>query len=219
MHRERPELSRATVLAAAVRLADAEGLERLSMRRLGQALGVEAMSLYHHVEDKEDLLDGMVEEALAEVELPRPGEPWRPGMVRRARSTLAMFRRHPWAVQLVDSRTRPGPVTLAHHDAVLRCLREDGFPLALAAHAFSAIDSYLHGFALQHAKLPFEGSEELEALVGEIQRGMPADAYPFLHELMRDHVLQPGYDFDDEFEYGLELLLDGLERALGLTRS
>jgi hypothetical protein len=172
------------------------------------------MSLYKHVANKSDLLDGMTDLVFAEIDLPSEGTPWRPAMRDRAISARAALRRHPWATALVSSRTSPGPATLHHHDTVLRTLRSADFPVPLAAHAFSAIDSYVYGFALQEATLPFETSEEAAEVAQAMFARMAAGRYPHLTELTVEHVLQPGYDYGAEFEYGLDLILDGLERAL-----
>lgn len=209
----RPALTRDRVLRAAVELADDDGLAKLSMRRVGQAVGVEAMSLYHHVANKEDLLDGMVDLVFAEIELPAEAEEWRPAMRRRALSARAALSRHPWATALMDSRRSPGPATLRHHDAVLASLRAGGFSVVMAAHAISLLDSYVYGFSLQEDALPFEGTEEAAEVARAMLEAMPSEEYPHLAELAREHVLQPGYDYADEFEFGLELVLNGLERA------
>jgi len=169
------------------------------------------MSLYHHVANKEDLLDGMVDLVFGEVELPSRKGDWRSAMRRRANSFRAVLAGHRWVVGLVDSRTAPGPATLRHHDAVLGCLRAAGFSVELAAHAFATIDSYLYGFALQERNLPFEAGEETTELAEAILAQLPTDEYPHLVELAVERVLQPGYDFGDEF--ALDLVLDGLERA------
>jgi AcrR family transcriptional regulator len=209
----RMPLTRQRVLEAAVGLADDSGIESLTMRKLGQALGVEAMSLYHHVANKEALLDGMVDLVFAEIELPAAGTDWKPAMRRRALSARAALRRHPWAIALMESRGTPGPANLRHHDAVIGCLRAAGFSVALTAHAYSLLDAYIYGFALQEATLPFRTPEETAEVAQSIMAAFPADAYPHLTELAVQHVLQPGYDYGDEFGFGLDLILDGLERA------
>jgi AcrR family transcriptional regulator len=210
----RVPLSRERVLQAAVSLAGSGGIEALTMRRLGQELGVEAMSLYRHVANKEDLLDGMVDAVFAEIELPPEGTDWRTAMRQRALAVRAALNRHPWATPLMQSRSTPGPATLHHHDAVIGTLRSAGFPIALVAHAFSALDSYIYGFALQERSLPFETGEETAELAESIMASFPAGDYPHLVELTVEHVLQPGYDYGEEFEFGLDLILDGLEQAL-----
>jgi AcrR family transcriptional regulator len=210
----RTPLTRERVLHAAVALADASGSESLSMRKLGEAVGVEAMSLYHHVASKEDLLDGMIDVVFAEIELPVGGEDWRTAIRRRAISARRVLSRHGWAIGFMESRGSPGPATLRHHDAVIGCLRDAGFSIELAAHAFSVLDSYIYGFALQERSLPFATPEETAELAQDILAGFPADKYPHLAELTTQHVLRPGYDYRNEFEFGLDLILDGLERQV-----
>ena len=211
----RARLSRERVIRAAVARADAGGIESLSMRKLGEELGVEAMSLYTHVANKDDLLDGMTDAVFAEIELPSEGVDWRTAMRDRAMSTRSVLARHPWATPLMQSRTHPGPATLRHHDTVIGTLRRAGFSIALTAHAFSALDSYLYGFALQQTSLPFETGEETAELAEAIMAPFEAGQYPHLTELTVEHVLLPGYDYGHEFEFGIDLLLDGLERAVG----
>ncbi len=211
----RMALNRERVLAAAMALADEHGLGALTMRKLGEDLGVEAMSLYNHVASKVDLVDGMIDRVFAEIDLPVTGTDWRVAMRERTVSAREALTRHPWATALMDSPAEPGPVTLRHHDAVIGCLRQGGFPVALAAHAFSLLDSYLYGFCLQETALPFDASDDMEAVVESILGGLPEDEYPHLRELTVEHVLQPGYDYGDEFAFGLDLILDALEIHLG----
>ncbi|MEU3572574.1 TetR/AcrR family transcriptional regulator [Kitasatospora sp. NPDC036755] len=206
----RTPLSRERVIRAAVELADEKGSAALTMRAIAQPLGVEAMSLYHHVAGREDILDGMVDAVFGEIELPPLGTDWKSSMHRRAVSARAALLRHPWAIGLMDSRVRPGPATLRHHDAVLGALRTGGFSVPMTAHAVSLIDSYLYGFVLQEVALPFKGGAESAEVAGAILDGMPADAYPHLAELATEHVLKPGYDYADEFAFGLALVLDAL---------
>lgn len=210
---QRIPLSRERVLRAAIDLADGEGIAALSMRKLAQALGVEAMSLYNHVANKDDLLNGMVDLVFSEIGLPEGGD-WKTAMRQRALSARDTLKRHPWAIALMESRSQPGPATLRHHDAVLGCLRAGGFSIPLAAHAYSLLDSYIYGFALQQASLPFQSPGETAGMAERFLRQFPSDDYPHLAELTLQHVLQPGYDYADEFTYGLDLILDGLERAL-----
>jgi AcrR family transcriptional regulator len=213
----RVPLSRERVLRAAVALADDSGLESLTMRKLGEVVRVEAMSLYNHVANKGDLLDGMVDLIFSEIHLPSAGVDWKTAMRQRAISAREVLSRHPWGIGLMESRPTPGPATLRHHDAVLGSLRQGGFSIEMAAHAFSALDSYIYGFALQEASLPFDTAEETAEVAQMILKQLPADEYPYLAELTIEHVLQPGYDYGDEFEFGLDLILDGLERARNLT--
>jgi AcrR family transcriptional regulator len=209
----RAPLSRDQVLRAAVTLADEGGIGALSMRKLGQALGVEAMSLYNHVAGKSDLLDGMIDVVFGEIGLPSGDDGWRQAMRRRAISAREVLGRHRWAIGLMESRHSPGPATLRHHDAVLGCLREAGFSVELTAHAYSLLDSYIYGFALQEASLPFDTGEEAAQVAQEIAEMMPGGQYPYLAEMAAVHVMQPGYQYGREFETGLDLILDALERA------
>ena len=209
----RPGLTLDRIVEVAIELADERGLAGLSMRKVADQLGVEAMSLYHHVANKEALLDAMVDAVFAEIDLPESGEPWRPAIERRCHSARAVLRKHRWAIGLLDSRSNPGPATLRHHDAVLGCLRLDGFSLSLAAHAVAVLDSYTYGFAVQEAALPFDGSEGAAELAAEMLVQLAA-GYPHLAEIATDHVMQPGYDFGNEFDWGLDLILDGLEQRL-----
>jgi AcrR family transcriptional regulator len=207
----RSRLSREKVLGTAIALADESGIESLTMRRLGEALGVEAMSLYNHVANKEDLLNGMVDAVFNEIELPSHSDRWKTAMRKRSFSFRAALSRHPWATGLKDSGTNPGPATLRHHDRVIGTLRNAGFSIAMTAHAFSAVDSYIYGFAMQEKSLPFSTEEETVAMAHVMLAGLPANEYPYLAELTADHVLQPGYHYADEFPLGLDLILDGLE--------
>jgi AcrR family transcriptional regulator len=209
----RTPLTRERILRAAVALVDRDGVGALSMRRLARELGVEAMSLYHHVAGKDALLDGMVDLVFGEIELPAAGIGWKTTMRRRAVSARAALRRHPWAINLMESRRTPGPANLRHHDAVIGCLRRAGFPVALTARAYSLLDAYIYGFAVQEASLPFDTPEETAEVAQAIMAELSAGTYPHLAELASEHVLQPGYDYGDEYEAGLDLILDGLERA------
>jgi AcrR family transcriptional regulator len=176
-------------------------------------VGVEAMSLYNHVANKVDLLDGMIDGIFAEVRVPSGDIDWQSAMRERAMSMREVLARHRWAIGLMESRSAPGPATLRHHDAVIGVLRTAGFTVALAAHAYSALDSYIYGFALQERSLPFDTAEETAEMAQAFLAQFPAEEYPHLAELTVRHVLQPGYDYGDEYLFGLQLILDGLERA------
>ena len=202
------------MLRAALVLADAGGIDSLTMRRLGQDLGVEAMSLYNHVANKDDILDGIVDLVFGEIALPSGRADWNTAMRKRAISARDALLRHPWATSLMQSRTRPGPATLRHHDSVLASLRTAGFTLVMAAHAVSVIDGYIYGFALQKINLPLQGPEQV-AEVGESILRQLAGEYPHLAEMITEHAMKPGYDYADEFDFGLDLILDGLERRRG----
>ncbi len=206
------------MLGTAVALARREGIESLSMRKLAQELGVGAMTLYHYVPNKERLLDGMVDIVFAEIELPPTGVDWRSAMRLRALSTREVLNRHRWAVGSMESRAVPGPASLRLHDAVLGCLREAGFPVELAVQAYSVLDAYIYGFALQEKTVPFETAEESAAVAAEQVRHLTATAgdgfvadFPYLAEVVGGYVAEVGYDFAHAFEYGLELILGALD--------
>lgn len=210
----RRSLSRDRVLEAAVAIADRDGLPALTMRRLGEVLGVEAMSLYNHIANKEQLLDGMVDAVFSEIQVPSADGDWKSAMRARAVSAREALLRHRWAIGLMESRAAPGPATLRHHDRVLGCLRSAGFSVPLAAHAFSLMDSYIYGFLLEESSLPFQTPEETADLAEAILGGLPASEYPYMRELTAEQVLKPGYHYGDEFEFGIDLILDGLDREL-----
>jgi len=199
------------VLSSAVALADVTGIDSLTMRKLGQELGVEAMSLYNHVANKDDILDGMVDLVFGEIEIPDGATDWKTAMRRRAISAHQALLRHPWATSLMQSRTKPGPATLRHHDRVLGSLRGAGFSVVMAAHAFSVIDGYVYGFALQQINLPLQSRDQVAEVGQGILRQLAGD-YPHLAEMITDHAMKPGYDYAEEFEFGLDVILDGLDR-------
>jgi AcrR family transcriptional regulator len=212
----RAPLDRERVLRAGIALADGGGAGELTMRKLAKALGVEAMSLYNHVANKTDLLDGMIDIVFGEIEAPVAGGDWKAELRKRAVSTRAALNRHPWAIGEMEGRTDHGPNNLRLHDAVLGCLRAAGFSVEMTVHAMSVQDAYIYGFALQQADMASETPEDFAA---EAQRQMVdyAEAladYPHLVEVVGGHVAKAGYDYDGEFIYGLNLILDGLERLL-----
>lgn len=211
---ERVPLSRELVLRRAVEIADADGLTTLTMRSLAQALGVKPMSLYHHVANKDEILDGIIDLVFAEIELPAEGRDWRAEITRRARSAREVLARHPWAIGLLESRSTPGPATLRHHDAVLGTLRRAGLSVAMTAHAYALLDAYVYGFAVQEAALPFVGRDGAGEAAAAIAAQFTPDQYPHLVEIATEHVMRPGYDFGDEFEFGLGVILDALENAV-----
>jgi len=204
-------------MSAALGLADTSGIDSLTMRNLGRQLGVEAMSVYNHVANKEDILDGIVDLVFSEIELPTEGAEWKPAMRNRAISAHEALLRHPWATSLMQSRTNPGPATLRHHDTVLRTLRKAGFTVVMAAHAFSVIDGYVYGFALQQINIPLQTPEQV-AEVGEGILRQLAGTYPHLAEMITEHAMKAGYDYAEEFQFGLDLILDGLEEAIKAPR-
>jgi AcrR family transcriptional regulator len=207
----RARLSRELVLHAAMALADEGGLPAMTMHGIGEGLGVEAMSLYRHVRNKDDILDGLADLVYGEIDLPDADADWRTAMRRRAQSTRDVLARHPWAVDLMESRTSPGPANLRHHDAVLGILRRAGFSSAVATHAYNLLDSYIYGFALQARSIPVATPEAL-AEVGEVLIGqLPGDEYPNLKAVGAD-LMASGFDYGAEFAFGLDLILDALDR-------
>jgi AcrR family transcriptional regulator len=214
---ERVPLSRERVLRAAVSVADGGGIAALTIRSLAQELGVQPMSVYHHVANKDEILDGIVDIVFGEIELPTPGRDWREEMRRRAGSARRVLRSHTWALPLLESRTSPGPANLRHHDTTIATLRAAGFSRELTAHAYALLDAYVYGFAVQEASLPFEGPDSVAEVAEPIMALMSSGEYPHLVDMATDHYLLPGYDFGNEFEFGLELVLDGLQRSLPLS--
>lgn len=204
-------LSKRRVVAEAVRLADREGVGGLSMRRLAGELGVGAMSLYHYVASREALLDGMIDVVFEEIELPTDGAGWQSAMRARAISARQVLARHPWAISLMDSRTTPGPAHLRHREAITACLRRAGFTVVMATHATWLLDSYVYGFAVQGASLPFETADELAHMVEDVYLPqLPADEFPYLSESAAE-LVAAGYDPAQEFLFGLDLVLAALE--------
>jgi AcrR family transcriptional regulator len=203
-------LSRERVLDAAVRLADEAGIEALSMRRLGQALGVEAMSLYNHVANKDDLLDGMLELVAAEFEL-AAGDDWKRAVRRSTIAVHDALLRHRWACNLLVSRSTVTPVRLRQSESVLASLRRGGFSVELTHYAYHALESHIVGFTLWQLSFPFKTNEELLVLGRRFLAGLAVDEYPYFAEHVRHH-LAPEHPEQSAFEFGLDLVLDGLER-------
>jgi len=214
---KRAPLSRARVVDAAAAVADEAGIDGVSMRSVGRRLGVEAMSLYHHVDGKEQLLDELADWVFARIQSPPLDAAWREAMTARAHSQREVLSAHPWGLSLVESRRTPGPAVLEHHNAVLGCLRRNGFSVRLAAHAFSVLDAYVYGFVLTEQRLPFEADETVEEFATEL--ALPTEQYPYMVEFVTEHVLGRDYAYGDEFEHGLEMILDALAaRYPGVTR-
>jgi AcrR family transcriptional regulator len=211
---KRVPLSRERVLRGAVAIADATGIGSLTMRSLAHELGVKPMALYYHVANKEEILDGIVDLVFSEIERPSADGDWRSEITRRAESARQVLRRHPWAIGLMESRKSPGPETLRHHDATIGTLRAAGFSVEMTAHAYALLDSYIYGFALQEASLPFEGPDTVVDVAEPMLQQFPADAYPNFVEMATEYILKPGYDFGNEFEFGLDVILDALARSL-----
>jgi AcrR family transcriptional regulator len=206
----RAPLSRERVLRAAIALADEGGIESLTMRGLGQALGVEAMSLYNHVSNKDDLLDGMVDVVVGDIVVPPSGTDWRIAMRARCISAHEILLAHPWAALQITSRFTIGPGMTRYLDATLGRLREGGFSVDGALDAWNALDSHLYGFTLQELNLPFE-VEQSSAVSASVLPQIPAEQFPYVVEVI-GHVMAHGRR--EDFQFGLDLILDGLERRL-----
>jgi AcrR family transcriptional regulator len=205
----RRALTRNRVLRAGIRLADKSNIESLSMRKLAQALNVEAMSLYNHVANKEDLLNGIVDIVIGEVDVPKISDDWRHAMRQRANSAHKVLLQHPWASMQIVSRINVGSKMLRYVDATLGCLREAGFTYEMADHAWNAMDSHIYGFTLQELNFPFDSSEYAD--VAEDYLAMiPVKQYPYLNALSQQ-VIDGSYNGVHDFEFGLDLILDGLE--------
>ena len=215
--RRRTPLSRERVLRAAIALADERGAQELTMRKLAKELGVEAMSLYNHVANKDDLLDGMIDIVFSEIQAPLAGGDWKAELRKRAVSTRAALNRHRWAIGEMEGRTTHGPNNLGLHDAVLGCLRAAGFSIEMTVHGMSVQDAYIYGFALQQSDMSSETPDDFAA---EAQRQMRDYAtaladYPHLVEVVGGYVAKAGYDYEAEFLFGLDVILDRLEQLLG----
>jgi AcrR family transcriptional regulator len=211
--RSRPRLSRERVLRTAINRADQGGLDVLTMRSLAEELEVAPMALYRHVTNKDDLVDAMVDIVFSEIGVPSGAGDWKSAMRRRAMSVCEALSRHRWAIGLMEARRNPGPANLRHHDAVIGRLRAAGFSVEMAAHAYSLLDSYIYGFALTKINLPFETTAEVAEVAESMLEAFPATEYPNLVEFITEHAMKPGYDYADEFQYGLDLILDGLGRV------
>ena len=211
----RVPLSRERVLRGALEFADAHGLALLTMRGLGEALGVEGMALYKHVANKDDLLEGVVDLVLSEVDLPSPGQPWKAELRRGAISTFEVLLRHPWACQLlVSGGGGSGPSRWRLMDAILGTLRRGGFSVEMTHHAFHVLDVYVQGVALGTVSFPFE-KEDMAEVAGTFLQEFPAADHPYLVEHIGYHI-DTGVLGEGDFEFGLDLLLDSLERLRDL---
>jgi AcrR family transcriptional regulator len=208
--RPRAPLTRAKVLSAALLMADKGGIESLSMRNLARALKVEAMSLYNHVDGKEDILDGLVDLVASEIDVPKSGGDWQAAMRQRASSAHAVLLRHPWATMLFVSRMNIGPNMLRYVDATIGCLREAGFSYPMADHAWTALDAYIYGFTIQKRNFPLDPSEYAPAAKAFLHL-IPVEQFPYLNGMSQE-VIAGRHDGLHQLEFGLELILAGLER-------
>ena len=213
---KRTPLSRERVLRAAIALADARGAEALTMRKLAKELGVEAMSLYNHVANKTDLLDGMVDIVFGEIDAPAAGEDWKAELRKRAASTRKALNRHRWAIGEMEGRTTHGPNNLHIHNAVLGCLRAAGFSIEMTVHAMSVQDAYIYGFTLQQSDMSWDTPEDFAAAAQQqmVDYAQALADYPHLVEVVGGYVAKAGYDYNSEFLFGLDVILDRLEQLL-----
>lgn len=209
----RQTLTRERVVQGAVELADEIGIEALTIRKLAEALGTKPMTIYHHVPSKDEIVDGMVEIVFSEIATPPEDEDWKPAMRIRCVSAREVINRHRWAAPLMESRTSPGPENLGHHEAVLACLRRGGLSWQMTAHAYAVLDAFVYGFAFQEATLPSQMDGEFVEVARDIAAAFDPESFPHLVGFTVNHVFQPGYEFGDSFAFGLDLILDGLERA------
>ncbi|GAB3598931.1 TetR/AcrR family transcriptional regulator C-terminal domain-containing protein [Microbacterium tumbae] len=212
---DRLPLSTARIVEAAAVVADRGGVAAVTMRSVGRELGVEAMSLYHHVAGKEALLDALTDWVFAQIALPDVGPSWREAVGRHAESVRSILTAHPWSLTLVETRSAPGPAVLRRHDALIGCLRRGGFSVALASHATSVIDAYVYGFALTERNLPFGPATGASGFAAEVD--VSWGEYPYLAELVGELTEDADYSFSAEFQVGLDIILDELARRLAPT--
>jgi AcrR family transcriptional regulator len=207
-------LTKEMIVDQAMELADTIGSDALTMRKLADAIGTAPMTIYYYLSSKDLLIDEMVERVFSEIEIPPMDQEWKPALRSRCQSARRVLNRHFWAAPLMESRSSPGLANMRHHDAVIGCLRRGGFPIALAAHAYAVLDSYIYGFAFEETTIPEANRDGFTSAVETIARHIDATEYPYLIEMAREHVLKPGYTFGASFDFGLDLILDGLEQAL-----
>lgn len=211
-------LTKDLVILAAIKLADAGGIEALSMRKLGRELGVEAMAVYYHFDDKSQLIEGMIDHVHGEINVPTEDLNWRALMQSRAHSAFEVLSRHPWASSIMESGVSPGPSTLQDSENMIRCFREAGFSVEMTVHAVTVLNIYIYGAAQQYAKLSFSTVDQAAEHGESIKQQFPVDAYPYLGEMISEHMIKAGYDAMDEFNFGLDLILDGIARFQPVTK-
>jgi AcrR family transcriptional regulator len=210
---QRTALRREIVLRAALEMADESGIQGFSLRLLAKRLGVEAMSLYNHVANKDDIIDGMLEIVVGEIRIPEEDEDWRIAMKERALSASLAFRRHPWASALIDSRISSKPAVLRYYNAIIGILCRAGFSLEQSARAFSLLDCYIYGFGIQKSNLSADDDASLEEKAGSYEEMLPDGQYPYLRRIAA-LASEKGYDQDADFEFGINLILEGLGKLL-----
>jgi AcrR family transcriptional regulator len=203
-------LTKDRVIIAAMKLADAGGIEAMSMRKLGRELGVEAMAIYHHFADKNQLIEGMIDYVHGEIDLPSDLKDWRIYMRSRAASAFDVLVRHPWAPPIMETGVSPGPSTLNDSESMIKCFRKAGFSTEMTVHAVSVLNIYIYGAAMQYARLTFSTVEQAAELGESVKQQLPVDAYPYLTEMITQHMMKEKYNPKNEFEFGLNLILDGI---------
>ena len=213
----RPPLSRERVLEAAIGLADAGGIESLSMRKLAGALGVEAMTLYYYVANKDEILSAIVDMVVSEFELPNPEADWKAAIRRTAISAFEVLQRHPWAASLMLHGTTVSTARLRYMDAILGSLRRGGFSADLTDHAYHALDSHIMGFTLWVVSMNLGTEEDLAAMAKQFLQEFPIDDLPHLGEHIQQHMRPRDPSDEGDFAFGLDLILDGLERIRELA--
>lgn len=205
-------LTKDRVIIVAIKLADSGGIEAMSMRKLGRELGVEAMAIYHHFVDKSQLIEGMIDYVHKEIKLPKDLTNWRVYMQSRAVSAFDVLMRHPWASPIMEAGVNPGPSTLNDSENMINCFRQAGFSIEMTVHAVTVLNIYIYGAAMQYARLSFSTVEQAAELGETVKQQFPVDAYPYLTEMITKHMLKAGYNPKDEFEFGLNLILDGIAK-------
>jgi AcrR family transcriptional regulator len=209
-------LSRERVLRAAIAVADSGGIETLTMRNLAEKLRVEAMSLYYHVANKDDILNGIIDIVASEVVVPTLSEDWKSNIRRSSISAHEVLKRHPWAAALWLSTTSPGPGRLRYMDSILGGLRTAGFSRELTHHAFHSVENHILGYSLQEASVSFDSDVDMDELGASFLQSLPVDEYPHLAEHVTYHLETGLYD-EGDFEFGLDLILHGIERILAAS--
>lgn len=200
------------VIVTAIKLADAGGIEALSMRKLGRELGVEAMALYYHFANKHQLIEGMIDRIHGEITTPLKAKDWRAEARGRAHSAFEVLLRHPWAAPIMEAGVNPGSATLQDSEGTIKCFRQAGFSIDATVHAVTVLNIYIYGAAQQYAKLPFTTTEQAAGVAKEVQSQFSAEAYPYLAEMIAEHMMKTGYNALGEFDFGLNLILDGIAR-------
>lgn len=209
----RGHLSSEKILDCAIALADSGGLDNVTIRAIAAKLGSKPMAVYHYFAGKKDIIDAMVERVFSEIALPPADFSWQDALRVRCRSARTVLNIHPWAAPLMESRMVPGPKSLKHHEAVLSTLRRGGLSWDLTAHGYAILDSFIFGFAFEESTLPATASPEISQVAADIAGLFDPEIYPTLAAFTQEHVLQDDYSFSASFDFGLDLILDGLARA------